>query len=154
MHIPVKPYVVRLYLGALGFFLVNKFVVRPLTLHSALPRWVEVVVYSSPNLMEAIVGMTVIAVLLLLARRRYPRFRAWTSELTVYALTAGLAGTFVLTQEFKLHDLGGRNVYDPWDAVASAVGVVVMWAVFSHFGVLKPVPSRGRPSDAGGAAGY
>lgn len=54
----------------------------------------------------------------------------------IYLLATLLAGTYVLTQEFKLHNLGGRNVYDPYDALASIIGIVGMLLVLVRYGVL------------------
>ena len=147
MQIPIKRYLIRLYLGALAFFVVNKFVIRALTADAAVPGWLEVVTLSSPNLVEAIVGTTNVAVLLLLARRHLGQRWAAVSDSAVYTTAALLAATFVLTQEFKLHDLGGRNVYDPLDAVASGIGVVAMWLLFHRYGVLKDHPAGRVPRD-------
>ncbi len=137
----IRRHVVQLYLGSLAFFALNKFVIRPLVEGWELPRLIEVVIFSSPNAVEAIVGMTSIAVLLLLARRHWRRFEnirdAW-----IYSAAAVLTLAFVLTQEFRLHDLGGRNVYDPNDAVASVVGVLAMWLLFSRWGVLEPARAK------------
>lgn len=134
MTFTLKPYVIRVYLGALVVFLVNKFVVRPLTRGVDLNVGVEVFIYSSPNALEAIVGTTNIVVLLLFARARLGR--SWR-DASLYTLGALVAAVFVLTQEFRLHDLGGRNVYDPLDAVASVLGVLLMWGLFLRYGVLS-----------------
>jgi len=142
VQIPIKPYLVRIYVGSLVFFVLNKLLLRPLVADRPVPAWMDVVLYSSPNLIEAVMGMTTVAVLLLLARERLGRRWAQASDAAVYAATAFLAGTYVLTQEFKLHDLGGRNVYDPLDAVASCVGVGLMWLLFLRCGVLADGPSQ------------
>jgi hypothetical protein len=145
VRIPIRRYLVRLYLASLGFFVLNKLVLRPLLSDAEIPSWLEVVLYSSPNLIEAVMGTTTVAVLLLLARQRLGGRWAEVSDLVVYSVAAVLAGTWVLTQEFKLHDLGGRNVYDPLDAVASAVGVALMWLIFVRFGVLEDESPRSTP---------
>lgn len=150
MDLPIKSYLFRLYVGALGFFAVNKLIIRPVTSDASVPRWLEVLIYSSPNLVEAVVGMTTVAVLLLLARRRVGRGWSWASDSVIYGLSALLAGSYVLSQEFKLHDLGGRNVFDPLDAAASAVGVVAMWGLFLRYGVLVETSGRhSAPPDVG-----
>ena len=136
MRLPIKPYLVRLYLAAFAYFFVNKFLLRPIVTDAQAPRWLDIVVYSSPNLVEAILGMTVVATVLMLGLQRYWRDKALASDTVVYTVAALLVGAYVLTQEFKLHNLGGRNVYDPIDALASGVGVLMMWAIFCRFGVL------------------
>ena len=39
----------------------------------------------------------------------------------------------MLSQEFGLHALGGENVVDPLDAVASAVGLAVAYVALRAF---------------------
>ena len=56
----------------------------------------------------------------------------------------------MLTQEFKLHNLGGNNVYDPYDVVASIVGLVGMFWLVSRFGVLKGASGPPSPESGGG----
>lgn len=67
-----------------------------------------------------------------------PRFNR-IPDLAVYLLATIIAGTYVLTQEFNLHALGGRNVYDPYDAVASLIGLVGMFLLFWRRGVIERV---------------
>jgi len=44
---------------------------------------------------------------------------------TIYITATILASIYVITQEFKIHDLGGRNIYDPNDVVFSIIGLLV-----------------------------
>ncbi|MEM7415854.1 MAG: hypothetical protein AAF389_10190 [Gemmatimonadota bacterium] len=136
----LKPYVRRLFAASIGLFVVNKFVVRPWAEGVDLPRWAEVLTYSSPNAIEGVVGMTVVCVMLLTVRRRLDG--GAIGEATLFAIGAALTSAYVLTQEFGLHHLGGRNVVDPLDAVASVVGVLTMWLLFSRFGVADEDPGR------------
>ena len=63
------------------------------------------------------------------------------SERSVYLIATFLAGVYVLSQEVKWHNLGGNNVYDPYDVVASLIGLVVINRIFSHFGFLDKASS-------------
>lgn len=134
----LKPYLPRLYLVVLAVFAVNKLWIRPWVLDRDLPRAFDIAVLSWPNAAEAIIGLGVCTALLHLARHQLrPRWdqlpRLWI-DLT--ALT--LAGTYVLTQEFKLHHLGGRNTFDPYDVVASVLGLLIMFAVLRRYGAVEP----------------
>jgi hypothetical protein len=47
-----------------------------------------------------------------------------------------IAGTYVLAQEFKLHSVGGNNVYDFNDVLASILGLVVVYLMLTRFGFI------------------
>ena len=95
-------------------------------------------VLSAPNTFEAIIGMSTVAALLMRAKLFSPRFRGHPESYDL-SLSDGCDGDYVLTQEFKLHDLGGRNVYDPYDVVASIVGLVGTLLCFWRYGFLERV---------------
>ena len=40
----------------------------------------------------------------------------------------------MLTQELKFHNLGGNNVYDPWDLLFSVAGLASMGIVLGRYG--------------------
>lgn len=81
---------------------------------------IEVFLYSFPNFCEGIIGVLTLTIIGLLLRR-------WKSfnVVIVYCLAPILASIFVLTQEFKIHNLGGNNIYDPNDVVFSIIGLFV-----------------------------
>ena len=132
----LKPYVMRLYLLALVVFVANKFWLRPVVLaHDGLDA-LKVVTLSLPNTLEAIFGVMLVAIWLLLARGYFsPRFDRLSDPL-LYGLALLLASIYVLTQEFKLHHLGGRNTYDPNDVVASIIGLLATYGAAARWGVL------------------
>jgi len=45
-----------------------------------------------------------------------------------------LAAIYILSQELKFHNLGGNNVYDPYDLMASIVGLAITFVVMQRFG--------------------
>ena len=101
------------------------------------PTFLQILVFSIPNTFEAIIGMSNIAGLLMVAKLYFrPRFDG-IPNLALYLLATVLVGTYVLTQEFRLHDLGGRNAYDPYDAVASIIGIVGTLLVLWRYGILE-----------------
>ena len=132
-----KAYIVRLYLGSVALFFVNKIAVRSWVLGSDLPEFFNVFVLAVPNTLEAIVGMVMVGGILTAVKlRASPRLDA-LSPAVLTMMAAILTGTYVLTQEFKIHDLGGRNVYDPYDVLASVVGLVLTSALFLRFGIVE-----------------
>lgn len=133
----IKPYLLRLYLSAFIFFFLNKFALRPFVLDGDFPNWIDTFVLSLPNTIETIFGMGIVgAALAVILEKLKPRFGE-VPDLAIYISTLILAGAFVLTQEFKLHNLGGRNVFDPNDAVASVIGLTLMFILFVRFGILE-----------------
>lgn len=40
-----------------------------------------------------------------------------------------LAGIYVITQELKVHNLGGNNVFDPNDVVFSCIGLLIGYMI-------------------------
>ena len=141
--IRVKPYLLRLYFSAFVLFIINKFVLRPFVLDHDFPTFLQIFVLSIPNTFEAIIGMSNVAGLLMTAKLYFsPRFDS-IPNLALYLLATALAGTYVLTQEFKIHNLGGRNIYDPYDVAASIIGIIGMLLVFLRYRVLDCINRSG-----------
>ncbi len=139
-----KTYIVRLYIAVFVLFMLNKFVLRPFVLGHDSLGFLRIIVLSIPNTFEAILGMINVASVLIAARLYLsPRFDQ-VQDRAVYLLATAFVSVYVLTQEFKLHNLGGRNTYDPYDAVASVVGVVGMLVAFLCYGVIEAKTDRGR----------
>ena len=45
-----------------------------------------------------------------------------------------MATIYVISQELKFHNLGGNNVYDPYDLIASITGLIGTFVVIQIFG--------------------
>lgn len=105
---------------------------------------VQIFLAAYPNFCEAVIGgllLTGIA-LTLNARLLSPQRRLPLP--VVYGLAWLATGLYVLLQEIKVHDLGGRNVYDPYDVAFSIGGLLVVAAAVFYF---RPEPDehgRGR----------
>ncbi len=126
-----------IYFGILGSFIVVKSLFRPYVLSQEYGRILEVFVLSYPNFCEAIVGSFVIFALLSLAKgrmiKRKPNLKL--NEHYLYLIAIILAGTFVILQEFKIHNLGGTNVYDPYDVLFSVLGLIGAYIILR---IVKP----------------
>jgi hypothetical protein len=133
----IKPYVIRYYLVAFLAFVLIKAIVRPWVL--GLNVWIgfDIFVLSFPNFVEAIVGMSTSYGLLLLAKHRewLGIERASATLLLVVATT--FTAVYVLTQEFGVHNLGGNNVPDLYDAAASVLGIILTVFLFGQYGFYR-----------------
>ena len=133
----VRPYVIRAYIGSIMLFVLVKGVIRPWVLAGDFWVGIDVFVLSFPNLVEAIVGMTNGYGLMLYAKHReFFRIGSVSDQLLLLA-SGAIVGLFVLTQELGLHNLGGNNVTDSFDIVASVIGIVLMVTIFNKYGFFR-----------------
>lgn len=133
----LRRYVRALFAGAFAVFMVNKFALRPAFESRPLPEALGVLTYSVPNFCEAVMGLTVISGLLWWSQQRgLALFRGWRPR-GILALATVLTGTYVLTQEVGMHRLGGNNVFDPNDVLASLLGLAMTAGLFLKYGVLE-----------------
>lgn len=50
----------------------------------------------------------------------------------IYLLAVVLAGIYVITQELKIHNLGGDNITDTNDIIYSVIGLIIGYAIVLH----------------------
>lgn len=112
---------IRIQLFIIMLFALNKLWVRPWVLDLNAPSWARVLVLSFPNFCEAIVGVVFLTFVGLTLRERYLQ---GMRSMTVYGWATACAAAYVLTQEYRWHNLGGNNVFDPCDVIFSLVGLV------------------------------
>ena len=68
--------------------------------------------------------------------------RRWKlKETSIYLISVSLAALYVISQELKFHNLGGNNVYDVNDVIASVLGLVFMLVTMLFFGFFKKTGS-------------
>ena len=119
----IKKYLKYVYGIAFFLFFLNKFYLRPWIVKNDVPGFLTIVTYSIPNLIEAIIGTILVTGILLYARHRYNKKLGTIGVSYIHSVAVFLAGFFVLTQELKIHNLGGDNLYDPFDLIASVIGL-------------------------------
>jgi len=111
-------------LARIELFVIVVFVffkaIRRSVLATEAPEFFKLFLLSFPNFCEAIVGILTLTMLGLYLGRG----KVINNNLLYIAATV-LAAVYVITQEFKIHNLGGRNIYDPNDVIFSIVGLVV-----------------------------
>ena len=127
----VKKYVRYLFGIVSILFILNKFYLRPWVLENELPELFQIFVFSIPNLIEAIVG-TIILTGILLRLRQYSNKKIKDSS--VYLVAVSISSLYVISQELKFHNLGGNNVYDPYDLIASIIGLLMTFMIIKKFG--------------------
>ena len=129
----IKKYVKHLFGIAFAIFISNKFFLRPWVIEHDLPELFQIVVFSIPNLIEAILGTLVLTGILLQLRQKLNKLEN-TKETTVYMIASCIAALYVISQELKFHNLGGNNIYDPYDLGASIIGLLLTSMVINKFG--------------------
>ena len=127
-------YAIAAFFGSLGILLFVKLVMRPWVLsHDASPIF-SIVVFSFPNFVEAVVVLTLVFGSMMFAKEWLPTLATRTSKRGLLVFSLLVAGTYVLTQELSPHNLGGHNVVDLWDVVASLLGLAMMTIIFVRCG--------------------
>jgi hypothetical protein len=131
-----KPYVRILFASCLVVFILNKFAIRPWIVANHDSGVLLSISYSLPNFIEAIMGTVLISGVFCFFRQRPTKLRHRPTDSTIYLMATLIAGTYVLAQEFKLHSVGGNNVYDFNDVLASILGLVVVYLMLTRFGFI------------------
>ncbi|MGI9549985.1 MAG: hypothetical protein ACR2MT_02200 [Aurantibacter sp.] len=129
----VKKYIRYLFGTVFILFILNKFYLRPWVLENELPELFQIFVFSIPNLIEAILG-TIILTGILLQLRQYSNKKIKDSS--IYLIAVGISSLYVISQELKFHNLGGNNVYDPYDLIASIIGLLMTFMIIRKFGFI------------------
>lgn len=117
----------------------NKLYLRSWILENDVHNIFQIVTYSIPNLIEAIIGTLILTGILLQARQYFNQKLGNLKDVYIYTLAVSVASIYVISQELKFHNLGGNNVYDPYDLIASIVGLVGTFVIIQNFGFVNKV---------------
>jgi hypothetical protein len=131
----LNPWVRPLFVVTFVAFVANKAYLRPRVLELESPAGLLVLVNSFPNFAEAVLGTLVLAGMAVALRINVPQRLGEVTDTRLFMVVSTLAAVFVVTQELGLHHLGGRNVTDPYDVVASVVGIVLMNRILCRWGL-------------------
>lgn len=115
-------------------FILNKFYLRPWVLENDLHLILQIIVLSAPNLIEAIVGTLVLTGILLHLKQYFIEKTRSVKDIYFHFLAVLIAAIYVISQEFKFHSLGGNNVYDVYDVIASIIGLSLTFGLIQVFG--------------------
>jgi len=133
-ELPIKKYVKYLFVLAILIFILNKLLIRPWILENKVSELLLITSFSLPNLMEAIVGTLILTGILLQARQYFNENFGSIKESHTYLVAVSIASIYVISQELKFHNLGGNNVFDYYDIIASIIGLISTYAMILLFG--------------------
>ncbi len=112
--------IAKVELAVILIFAIMKFS-RSTVISATYNKLIHTLFYSFPNLAEGIVGVLTTSLILIVLSRRFSKVQL--NGIFIYFLSFVLAGIYVISQEFKLHNIGGNNVYDPMDVIFSVIGL-------------------------------
>jgi len=138
----LKPHIRIVFAACFVVFALNRFVLRPWMATNFEPSALLSVAYSLPNFIEAIMGTMLISGILFFLRQRQTNQRFQIADSTIYLTATLMATVYVLTQEFNLHNIGGDNVFDSNDVIASIVGLIFVNLLLNRFGFLARQSTR------------
>lgn len=120
-----------IFFGVVGSYFIVKFIIRPLVAGNENLGFIDMVVFSYPNFCEAVVGVIFLTLLLLIAKGmlmiKNPNLVI--KEKWLYLTAVVIAGIYVILQEFKIHHLGGENIFDMNDVVFSILGLITIYVI-------------------------
>lgn len=118
-------------------FVINRHLIRPALWESDIPGFLSALVYSLPNLVEAINGTVLLAGMAFWLRERsYPGLSRRTDS-TLFLGVFIVAAAFTVSQELNWFNYRPDNVVDPFDIVATLVGLIMMNRLFNRFGFME-----------------
>lgn len=82
-------------------------------------------------------GTLVLTGIFMRARNHFNNKLGAVKDIYVHILAVSAAALYVITQELKIHNLGGNNIYDPNDLIASIIGLIFTFVVIQLFGFTK-----------------
>jgi hypothetical protein len=138
-ELPIKKYVLYLFGVSIFVFILNKLYLRPWLLQNISHDFLLIVAYSIPNLIEAIIGTLILTGILLQTRQYFKEQIGFIKDTYIYQIAVIIAAIYVISQELKFHNLGGNNVYDLYDLVASIIGLIATFTVIQLLGFTKHV---------------
>lgn len=110
---------------------------RPWVLENEQSEVSRIIVLSLPNLIEAIVGSLILTGILFQLKVRFYGNENHIKDTNIYLMATGIAAIYVLSQEFGFHNIGGNNVYDIYDVIASIFGLTLTFGFIQVHGFIQ-----------------
>lgn len=136
-EITIKKYIRYLFVIAILVFILNKLYLRPWVLEKELPDFFRIFVLSVPNLIEAIVGTLLLTGILLQMKHYFSKRLGDIKDTYIHLAAVGIAGVYGISQEYKLHNIGGNNIFDIYDVIASIIGLMIAFGLIQKFGFIN-----------------
>ena len=113
-------------------FLLHRYFFRPWVLESYETGFLVIVVNSFPNFLEGIIGSISLSGLVLWFKTsppesETPAFFNWIAIIVV---------VYVITQELNWYTITRENIADPYDVVASILGVILINRILISVGLI------------------
>ena len=122
-----------IFLAIFASFIVIKGYLREPVLNSEPSAFLKTFVLSYPNFCEAVLGSIVLVGIALVINKRFVPESKQIQNQPIYLGAIVIAAVYVILQEFKIHNIGGANVYDPYDVLFSVIGLVVAYMLIRRF---------------------
>ncbi|MDT0554468.1 hypothetical protein [Patiriisocius hiemis] len=124
----------RVELIIIPIFILLKYI-RPSILESESPEFFKLILLSIPNFFEAIIGTLTLTGIGLIINDKLKVKHQLKSKF-IYIIALVLTGIYVSTQELKIHNLGGNNVFDKNDLIFSFIGLIIGYWIIMR---IKPI---------------
>ncbi len=121
--------IARIQIVIIIVFIIFK-AIRRTVLENNPPELFKLFLLSFPNFCEAIVGVLTLTMIGLYINKKLK-----LQNDLIYLIASILAAIFVITQEVKIHNLGGNNIYDPNDVLFSIIGLTIGFVIVKR---IKP----------------
>ncbi len=119
----------RVQVFIIPLFFISKAWLRPYVLDRDFHPTLDIIVLSLPNFYEGIIGVLTISGIWFYINHKWISPGKHVDPKWIYFFSTVLAAIYVITQELKIHNLGGNNVYDPYDILFSIVGLVIGYII-------------------------
>ena len=136
-EILIKKYIIYLFGVSIFIFVLNKLYFRPWVVENHLSGSFMIIVFSIPNLIEAIIGTLLLTGILLQLKQSFLSKLSKIKDTFIYISAMLLSSIYVISQEFKFHNIGGNNVYDFYDLIASIIGLIMTFIIIQTFGFVN-----------------
>ena len=117
-------------------FLLHRYFFRPWVLDNIETGFLVIVANSYPNFLEGVIGTIILGGLGLWYKNRNGN---WSSEHETPAFfnwVTIVAAAYVITQELNWYAITRENISDPYDIVASILGLVLINRILNSVGLL------------------
>ncbi len=143
-EIPIKKHIRYLFGIAFLVFILNKFFLRPWILEHDITGIILIFTNSIPNMIEGIIGTLLLTGILLQGQLYFKKKLGAMKNTHVHILAIIITSIYVISQELKFHNLGGNNVYDFYDLIASIIGMAMTFALIQRYGFTDRIEEADR----------
>ena len=130
-----KPQVWIVIGACVATFLFHRYLFRPWVLESYEAGVLVIIANSYPNFLEGIIGSITLGGLGLWFKNRTGKWSPEHETATFFNWVTIVAALYVVTQELNWYTVTRENVYDPYDVIASILGLIVVNRVLNSVGL-------------------